>query len=377
MKFEEYKSGTYKQQYQYKSFSPEPINHIWTWDDPAINTLLERATQSLGELNAFSLIVPDVDMFIQMHITKEANTSCKIEGTQTRMDEALMEKEQLIPEKRDDWQEVQNYIEAMNVAIGKLKDLPLSSRLLKQIHAILMQGARGEHKTPGEFRRSQNWIGGTSIKDAVFIPPHEDEILELIGDLEKFWHNEEIDVPNLIRIAISHYQFETIHPFLDGNGRIGRLMITLYLVSKGLLAKPSLYLSDYFEKHKGAYYDALTVVRASNNLIHWVKFFLVAVVETAEKGKATFKEILNLKNQIESKIVSLGRKAESARNLLIYLYKKPVVNSRVVAKALGLSARATSELLRDLEDIGLLREMTGFKRNRRFVFEAYLKLFMD
>ncbi len=377
MKFEEFKSGTYKQQFQYQSFSPEPVNHLWTWDDPSINTLLERATQSLGELNAFSLIVPDVDMFIQMHITKEANTSSKIEGTQTRMDEALMDKEQLIPEKRDDWQEVHNYIEAMNTAIEKLKELPLSSRLLKDIHAILMQGARGEHKTPGEFRRSQNWIGGTSIKDAVFIPPHDDEILELIGDLEKFWHNEEINVPNLIRIAISHYQFETIHPFLDGNGRIGRLMITLYLVSKGLLAKPSLYLSDYFEKNKGAYYDALTIVRSSNNLIHWVKFFLIAVIETAEKGKTTFQEILNLSNQIEGKIVSLGRKAQNARNLLIYLYKRPIVNSTEVAKILGLTAMTTGKLLKDMENIGLLKEVTGYKRNRVFAFEPYLKLFLD
>lgn len=377
MKFEEFKSGTYKQQFQYQSFSPEPINKLWTWDDPSINTLLERATQSLGELNAFSLIVPDVDMFIQMHITKEANTSSKIEGTQTRMDEALMDKEQLIPEKRDDWQEVHNYIEAMNTAIEKLKDLPLSSRLLKDIHAILMQGARGEHKTPGEFRRSQNWIGGTSIKDAVFIPPHDDEILELIGDLEKFWHNEEINVPNLIRIAISHYQFETIHPFLDGNGRIGRLMITLYLVSKGLLAKPSLYLSDYFEKNKGAYYDALTIVRSSDNLIHWIKFFLVAVHETAEKGKTTFQEILNLRNQIEGKIVSLGRKAENARNFLIYLYKRPIVNSSEVAKILGLTAMTTGKLLKDMENIGLLKEVTGYKRNRVFAFDPYLKLFLD
>jgi len=217
----------------------------------------------------------------------------------------------------------------------------------------------------------------TSIKDAVFIPPHEDEILELISDLEKFWHNEEINVPNLIRIAISHYQFETIHPFLDGNGRIGRLMITLYLVSKGLLAKPSLYLSDCFEKNKGAYYDALTIVRSSNNLIHWIKFFLVAVIETAEKGKTTFQEILNLSNQIEGKIVSLGRKAQNARNLLIYLYKRPIVNSTEVAKILGLTVMTTGKLLKDMEKIGLLKEVTGYKRNRVFAFEPYLKLFLD
>jgi len=189
----------------------------------------------LGELNVFSLIVPDVDFFIRMHIIKEANTSSRIEGTATTMDEAVLpRKEEVAPEKRDDWEEVQNYVNAMNGAIEELEILPLSTRLLLQTHAILMQGVRGQHKTAGEYRRSQNWIGGTSLSDAVFIPP-----------------------------------------FQDGNGRIGRLLITLYLVSHKLLAKPSLYLSDHFEKNKGAYYDALTRVRASNDLGHWIKMFLV------------------------------------------------------------------------------------------------------
>lgn len=375
MKLEEFKAGTYKQQYQYKSFSPATVNHAWEWDDPKINTLLERATQALGELNAFSFIVPDVEMFIQMHIVKEANTSSKIEGTRTEIDEALMDKEQIIPEKRDDWQEVQNYIQAMNMAIKELETLPLSTRLLKNGHEILMQGVRGEHKTPGDFRRSQNWIGGTSLQDAFFIPPHDNEVPELMSDLEKFWHNESIDVPNIIRIAISHYQFETIHPFLDGNGRIGRLLITLYLVSKNLLSKPSLYLSEYFEKHRGDYYDALTVVRHSNDLVHWVKFFLVAVIEIAEKGKKTFHDILKLKNETDGKIVSLGRKAERARNLLSYLFRKPMINAAMVAKVLDLSPRSANELIKDLESLNVLSEITGYRRNRIFVFKPYLELF--
>lgn len=375
MKMEEFSSGVFKQQYQYKSFSPTPVNQVWTWEEPKVNTLLEKATQALSALNAYSLIVPNVDLFIQMHIMKEANKSSRIEGTQTEMDEALMDVDQINPEKRDDWQEVQNYVQAMNHALTTLESLPLSNRLLKETHAILLQGVRGERKTPGDFRTSQNWIGGSSLQDAVFIPTHQNEVDELMADLEKFWHNDEIDVPHLIRIAISHYQFETIHPFLDGNGRIGRLLITLYLVSHGMLHKPSLYLSDYFEKNKGAYYDALTTVRSSNNLLHWIKFFLVAVIATAEKGQETFRNILALKNEVDGQIVSLGRRAENARNLLLHLYQKPVINANAVAKLLDLTPRAANALICDMETLGILKEVTGFKRNRLFMFEKYLHLF--
>ena len=200
MKLEDFKAGSYRQQFQYQSFTPASVNHVWNWEDPQINTLLESATRNLSELNAFSLLVPDVDLYIQMHIVKEANTSSRIEGTRTRMDEAIMDREQIDPEKRDDWQEVQNYIQAMNEALDELSRLPLSNRLLKKTHAILLQGVRGEHKMSGEFRRSQNWIGGTSLKDAVYIPPGHDEVSELMADLEKFWHNDQIEVPHLIRI---------------------------------------------------------------------------------------------------------------------------------------------------------------------------------
>lgn len=375
MKIEQFISGEYQQQYQYKSFSPSTINQSWTWDDPKVNTLLEKASRALSELDAYSLIVPDIDIFVQMHITKEANTSSAIEGTQTQIGEAVMDFDQIDPEKRDDWVEVQNYVSAMNSAVEELERLPLSLRLIKETHAILMQGVRGEYKTPGEFRTSQNWIGGTSLTDAVFIPPHQSEVLNLLSDLEIFWHNENIEVPHLIRIAISHYQFETIHPFLDGNGRIGRLLIPLYLISKGLLKKPSLYLSDYLERHRGAYYDALTTVRASNDLLHWVKFFLVAIIETAENGKQTFSKILELTKKIDGKVVTLGRKAENARNLVNYLYKRPVVNVPQVAKILDITTRAANLLVEDLVRLEILEEVTGFKRNRLFCFSEYLELF--
>jgi Fic family protein len=377
MKLENFKAGNFRQQYQYQSFSPSLVNQVWTWHDPQINTFLETASRTLSELNAFSLIAPDVDLFIQMHIAKEANTSSRIEGTRTQMDEAVMAQEQIDPERRDDWQEVQNYIQAMNEALDELARLPLSNRLLKKAHAILLRGVRGEHKLPGEFRQSQNWIGGTSLKDAIYIPPGHNEVPELMTDLEKFWHNDQIEVPHLIRIAISHYQFETVHPFLDGNGRIGRLLVTLYLVSNGILEKPSLYLSDFFEKNKGAYYDALTTARTSDDLIHWVKFFLNAVIQTALKGQQTFRDILALRNQTDGKIVSLGRKAENARKLIMHLYQKPVLSGSAIPQFLTITPRAANALINDLERLNILKEITGFKRNRIYAFEAYLRLFRE
>ena len=375
MNLRDFKSGTYKQQYQYKSFYPAKINLSWVWDDPKINVLLEDATRMLGELNAFSHIVPDVDLFIQMHIVKEASTSSRIEGTKTGIDEALMDKEYIAPERRDDWQEVQNYINALNYAVEQLQRLPLSNRLLKETHSILLKGVRGEHKSPGNFRTSQNWIGGSNLSDAVYIPPYHEDVPDLMSDLEKFWHNPDIDVPHLIKIAISHYQFETIHPFLDGNGRVGRLLITLYMVSNGLLAKPTLYLSDFFEKNRTAYYDSLSRVRESNDLAHWIKFFLNAVIKTAIHGKETFKNILMLKDEIDGKIVSMGRKAEKAQKIITLLYKKPVINVNETALHLNITYKAARDLIKAFEKSHILKEVTAFKRNMVFEFKRYIELF--
>jgi len=377
MKFENFKAGRWHQRYQYKSFEPEPVNHDWTWEDPGIHVLLESANRALGELNAFSLIVPDIDLFIQMHVVKEAQTSSRIEGTQTGVNEALLPENHIRPEDRDDWREVRNYIDAINGAVASLDKLPLSNRLLRQAHATLMTGVRGEHKLPGEFRTSQNWIGGSGLADAAFIPPHHESVPALMGDLEEFWHNGNIAVPHLIRVAISHYQFETIHPFLDGNGRIGRLFIPLYFVSNGLLAKPSLYLSDFFERNRASYYDALMRVRAANDLIHWVRFFLRGVAETATKGRDVFRQILDLRNDADRRIQSLGRRAPNARAALELLYRQPAIAAGELERAISVSKPTAHALVKDLERLNLLKEVTGQMRDRLYLFEPYLKLFVS
>lgn len=375
MKFETFVAGQWAERYQYKSFEPVVVNHDWLWEDPVIAVLLEQANRALGELNAFSLIVPDIDLFIQMHVVKEAQTSSRIEGTQTGMDEALLSEEQVQPEKRDDWREVRNYIDAVNQAIAALATLPLSNRLLKQTHATLMRGVRGEHKQPGEFRISQNWIGGSSLQDAAFIPPHPDGVPELMSDLEKFWHNEAATVPHLVRIAISHYQFETIHPFLDGNGRIGRLLVPLYLVGCGVLSKPSLYLSDFFERNRASYYDALMRVRTSNDMIHWVRFFLKGVAETAQKGRDVFSQILKLRTEVEQAVLGLGKRSPTARESLKLLYRNPMVSAADLEAGLSVSAPTANALIKDLMRLGILVEITGQQRGRVYVFDRYLKLF--
>src|SRR3990167_993521 len=375
MNIGDYKSGTLKQQYHYKSFMPTLISHEWEISDSSLVLLLSQADIKLGELNAFSQLVPNVDFFIMMHISKEATSSSRIEGTQTNIEEALQKVEYIDPERRNDWEEVQNYITAMNEAIAALDRLPVSNRLLMEVHKTLLQDVRGKHKQPGEFRRSQNWIGGASLNDAVFIPPYHEDVPTLMADLEKFLNDETMAVPDLIKIAISHYQFETIHPFLDGNGRLGRLLITLYLVSRGLLVKPTLYLSAFFEKHKSLYYDNLMHVRTHHDLAQWIRFFLEGIRQISENSIQTFKSIINLRQECEKKIFSLGKKSKTAQALLDYLYRKPIIDSQDATLALCVDRSTALRLIEDFINLQVLEEITGHKRNRVFSFTQYVRLF--
>ena len=371
-----FKAGNYIQATGYKAFQPERINKYYQFDETDLFSLLEKANIKLGELNAYAELVPDVEHFIRLHVVKEATVSSRIEGTHTNMEEALLKEDEIVPEKRNDWREVNNYIQAMNQSIEQLETLPLSSRMLKNAHKTLLSGVRGEHKLPGEFRSSQNWIGGASLIDAAFIPPIWQEVDPLMGDLENFLHSDKTGLTHVLKIALAHYQFETIHPFLDGNGRIGRLMITLYFIQAGIMNKPVLYLSDFFDRNRNLYYENLTLVRTKNDLKTWMRFFILGVIETCDKAVQGLKNILALKKDCETtRIVTLGKKMQSAQVLLQSLFVDPVVRPDRIAQLTGLSLVSTYKLIEDFEKLKILREVTGGQRNRIYLFDEYFKVF--
>ena len=371
-----FRAGTYINQGYYKSFQPEFINRNWTITDMQIMNLLSQADRHLGRLDMYSQYV-NIDLFIQMHIAKEATQSSKIEGTHTNIEDVFLTKEDIQHEKRNDWEEVHNYVQAINDAVLQLHTLPFSSRLIKNTHKIILQGVRGEHKLPGEFRASQNWIGGASINDAVFVPPTHTSVNELMSDIEKFANDELNLLPDLLKIALIHYQFETIHPFLDGNGRVGRLLITLYLVNKGILKRPILYLSDFFERNRILYYDNLQRARIHNDINQWFKFFLTGVIETAKNGVETFDGIMQLQKTIDEKLKNIGSKSGDAYKIVEYLYNQPIIDAQRIATITGKTLRPAYSMLALLEKLGILKEITGGQRSKLYLFSDYMELFKN
>jgi Fic family protein len=372
------RSGKYVQQSKgdrkYTAFIPE-ILPFKLKDDPVLHGLLSKADLAVGRLDGITEILPDVDFFILMYVRKEATLSSQVEGTQATFADVLKASARIEDdETHKDVDEILNYINAMNHGLHRLESFPLSLRLLREIHERLLKGVRGEHKTPGEFRVSQNWVGGPTIETASFVPPPHTALPELLGNLEKFLHDES-QIPALLKIGLAHTQFENIHPFLDGNGRIGRLLVTFYLCQQGILRKPLLYLSEFIKSHRREYYDKLHAVHENDEIESWLKFFLTGVEKTAEHAVVTARKILKLRDEDVGKIASLGRSTEKAMKLLDTLYKTPLVQVSDVERIVDIQNPNALSLVAKFVRLGILKEQTGRKRDRVFAYQKYISLF--
>jgi Fic family protein len=363
---------------RYKAFIPSPLppDPPLRLDDEAV-ALLDNAAMALGRLDGLAINLPNPDLFVSMYVRKEAVLSSQIEGTQASLEDVLaFEVEAAKDRIPPDTEEVVNYVRAMNYGMRRLKALPMSLRLIREIHRELMRGVRGSERMPGEFRTSQNWIGppGSTLAEATFVPPPPHAMTTALGDLEKFLHAN-IALPPLIRCALVHAQFETIHPFLDGNGRVGRLLISFLLYHAGILARPLLYLSYFFKANRDAYYDRLNRVRFEDDWEGWTRFFLRGVAEVAKEAAETAMKILALRGRCERTIHRTTRRAAAnALRLLDYLFEHPVTTTAKVSAALQVSAPTANSLVAAFERAGLLRETTGQAWNRVFSFEPYLRL---
>jgi Fic family protein len=344
--------------------------------DAVLQDLLERANRGLGRLDGVARLFPDPKLFLYMYVRKEALLSSQIEGTQSSFSDLLLYESKEAPGvPLDDVEEVSHYVAAMNHALRRLRGgFPLSLRLVRETHGILLSGGRGRRKAPGEFRRSQNWIGGSRPGNARFVPPPPERVEELMGELERFLHDHPIKTPLLIKAALAHVQFETIHPFLDGNGRIGRLLITLQLCAEGALAEPLLYLSLYFKTHRRAYYDLLQRARAEGAWEAWLHFFLSGVAETTEQATRAAERILKLFEKHREQAESLGRQAASALRVHHAFQQKVILSIPGAAKRTKLSQPAVTKAIRNLERLGIVREKTGRRRNKLYVYGGYLSI---
>jgi len=376
------RAGRYVQQPTgYRAFIPQPLP-----PDPAIRVdgalqvLLSQADRALGRLDGSIQTLPHPDLFVYMYVRKEAVLSSQIEGTQSSLQDGLAaEAKVLSPNRPQDVDEVVNYVRAMNHGLRRLSELPVSVRLIREIHAELLRGVRGSHLTPGDLRTSQNWIGpaGCTLNDAAFVPPPPHEVAQRLAELEQFLHAN-AQLPLLIKIGLAHVQFETIHPFLDGNGRVGRLLITFLLCEQDVLLKPVLYLSYYFKRHRQQYYECLQSVRDQGTWEDWLVFFLQGVVEVSGQATETARRILGLREEHRNAITqNLGRAAGNGHRVLEHLYEHPIVSVSDVQDVTGTTYAAANDLVSRFVDSGILNEITGHARNRRFMYQSYINLFHD
>lgn len=359
-----------------RAFVPPPLP-----PDPPVRlgelqNLLEQANRAIGRLDGVASLLPDVSLFLYTYVRKEAILSSQIEGTQSSLSDLLLfESEETPGVPIEDVQEVSNYVAAMNHGLDRLRSgFPLSNRLLREIHEILLSKGRGSGKQPGEFRQSQNWIGGSRPGNAVFVPPPPEKVMDCMSDLERFLHEENSEIPLLVIAGLAHVQFETIHPFLDGNGRLGRLLIAFLLNVKGVLREPILYLSLYFKTNRATYYELLERVRTRGDWEAWLEFFLVGVRDTADQAANAARQIVSLFERDQMKIEKLGRPAASVLRVFRHMQRTPLVAIPTTAKKIGISAPTVAKSLAHMIDLGILREVTGRERHRLFVYDKYLAI---
>lgn len=373
-----FRSGTYVSQLSgnaaYRAFMPNPLPFDIK-PDPVLQHLLSKADMAVGRLNGIAETVPDVDFFILMYVRKEATLSSQIEGTRATFSDVLKAEAKMSDNGiHSDVDEILNYIRAMNHGLKRLESFPLSLRLIREIHAELLRGVRGAHKTPGAFRVSQNWIGGPTIAAASYVPPPHIALTRLLDNLEKFMHDKQ-PLPVLIKAGLIHSQFEAIHPFLDGNGRMGRLLVTFYLCQQGALRKPLLYLSEFFKRHRQDYYDKLNAVPAKDDIEGWLKFFLTGVAAVADEAVETAMKIQRLHDTDAKKVAAMGRTGDRGAKLLRALFRTPLVRIKDIERIAGISNPNALLLVRKFVASGILKEKTGFKRNRVFAYQRYIDAF--
>ncbi len=372
------KIGNYvKQTAGHKAFMPErfPAQGLIEWSDDLI-MLLSKADLAIGKLNAIDQLVPDVDYFIKSFAKKEAALSSQIEGTQATLIDLFKIEAKIFDEKVSDVDEITNYINAMNYGIGRIKTLPLSLRLIREIHSMLLKGVRGQHRNPGEFRTTQNWIGGPTIETATFVPPPPHEMKQALSDLEDFLHKDKFQkLPALIKAGLIHAQFETIHPFLDGNGRTGRLLITFYLYKEGILCRPLLYISEFFKKNRPDYYTKLNSYRFDKSTEEWLMFFLEGVRAVSEDAVLVAQKIRVIREKHLQTVSSFGRNAKTAMLLLDQFYTYPIIDLKLAMRLTGLSKARAIDLIDKFTNKEILKEITGKRRNRRFAYHQYIALF--
>lgn len=365
----------------YRAFIPKPLPPDPPIEfTPELQALLSRADRELGRLDGSIQTLPNPDLFVLMYVRKEAVLSSQIEGTQSSLQDLLAAEAQILrPDRPQDVGEVVNYVAAMNYGLQRLRELPVSVRLIREIHAELLKGTRGGHLAPGEIRRSQNWIGpsGCTLNEATFVPPPPHEVAQHLSDLERFLHSD-TPLPALVRIGLAHAQFETIHPFLDGNGRVGRLLITFLLCEQRILQKPVLYISYYFKRYRQAYYERLQAVRDRGAWEEWLAFFLQGIIEVSRQATETARRILSLREDHRQAITaSFGRAAGNGHRVLEFLYENPIVSVTQVKDLTRTTFPAANQLVARFVDNGILHEITGQARNRKFMYQSYIDLFRD